>query len=70
MLVSRGSWIHDDVSRHFRTCDQCRATDAENIRVAQPAPLRRSLPDEVFAKMCADGRAIYRSYLRWLAEPE
>lgn len=68
--MSQGAWIHDDVSRHFRTCAQCKATDAENVRVAQPKAARLSLPDDVMAKMCPDGRSIYRSYLRWLAEPE
>ena len=64
------SRIHDDVSRHFAACVQCRETDAENIRVAQPAAHRRTIPDEVFAKMCPEGHAIYQSYLRWLAEPD
>ena len=68
--MTKDSWIQEDVSRHFRTCSQCGATDAENVRVSQPKPLRQTLPDETLAKMCSYGRAIYRSYLRWLGEPE
>ena len=68
--MTKGSWIAEDSSRHFRACMQCRATDAENVRVAQPEELRRTIPGEVLAKMCPDGRSIYRSYLRWLADPE
>jgi hypothetical protein len=71
--VTRGSWIHDDVSRHFGACAKCRAADPENRRVkhAQAGQVsERDVPAEVLASMCADGRAIYRSYLRWLAEPE
>lgn len=68
--MSRGSRIHDEVSRHFGSCVQCKSVNAENIRVAQPAAIRRTVPDAVLAAMCPDGRAIYRSYLRWLAEPD
>lgn len=68
--MTTGSWIHDDVSRHIGACAQCQGADAENIRVAQPKALRRTVPDEVLAKMCPNGRSIYRSYLRWLAEPD
>ncbi len=25
--VTKGSWIHDDVSRHFGSCAQCREVD-------------------------------------------
>lgn len=71
--MTRGSWIHDDVSRHFGSCAQCRETDAENKRRKHDKPgqvSERDIPTEVLAKMCPDGRSIYRSYLRWLAEPE
>ena len=68
--MSHKSWIRDDVSRHFNTCLQCKSTDAENIRVNQPAALRRTVPEAVLVAMCLDGRAIYRSYLFWLAEPD
>jgi hypothetical protein len=68
--VTKGSWIHDDVSRHFGNCSQCKATDPENVRVAQVKELRLSVPDGVLSAMCPDGRSIYRSYLRWLAEPD
>ncbi len=68
--MTKGSWIHDDVSRHFGSCAQCREVNPENVRVAQPEELRRAVPGDVLARMCPDGRAIYRSYLRWLAEPD
>jgi len=68
--MTTGAWIHDAVSRHVGACVQCQSTDAENVRVAQPERLRRTVPAEVLAKMCPDGRAIYRAYLRWLAEPD
>lgn len=74
--MSKDSWIHDDVVRHFGSfritgsCSQCRDVRPEETRIAQPEKLRRTLPDEVLAKMCPDGRSIYRSYLRWLAEPD
>ena len=71
--MTKGSWIHDEVSRHFRSCAQCAATDAENKRRKHDKPGQVSehdVPAEVFAAMCSGGRAIYRSYLRWLAEPE
>lgn len=71
--MSKGSWIHDDVSRHFGSCTQCRATDAENKRRKHDKPgqvTESDVPAEVFAAMCPDGRAIYRAYLRWLAEPD
>jgi hypothetical protein len=68
--VTKGSWIHDDTSRHFSDCAQCHEVNPEAARTSQPKDLRRTVPDEVLAKMCPDGRAIYRSYLRWLAEPD
>lgn len=71
--MSSGSWIHDDVSRHFRACGQCRDTDAENKRVAHRmsgAEADREALAEALGAMCHNGRAIYRAYLRWLAEPE
>ena len=66
--MSKGSWIHDDVSRHFQMCPTCSLLDPENERVASPR--RRTVSDGTLAAMCPDGRAIYRSYLRWLAEPD
>lgn len=68
--MTAGSWIHGDVSRHFGACVQCQSTDVEKVRVAQPQALRRTVPAAILAQMCPDGRAIYRSYLRWLAEPD
>jgi hypothetical protein len=71
--MTKGSWIHDDVSRHFRSCTQCRETDAENKRHKHDRPGQVSeadVPKETLAAMCSDGRAIYRAYLRWLAEPD
>ena len=71
--MSTGSWIHDDVSRHFSACEKCRATDVENKRFKHKKPgqvSERDVPAEVFAAMCPDGRSIYRSYLCWLMEPD
>ena len=68
--MTKGSSIHDDVSRHFGNCPQCKAVQPENVRVAQPEALRRSVPDAVLTAMCPGSRVIYRSYLRWLAEPD
>jgi hypothetical protein len=74
--VSKGSWVHDEVVRHFGSfriepsCAQCHDVHAEEARVSQPKVLRRSVPAEVLAKMCPDGRAIYCAYLGWLAEPD
>ena len=71
--MSKGSWIHDDVSRHLAACAQCRGVDVENRRVKHAELGRvseRDVPAEAIAAMCPDGRAIYRSYLRWLAEPD
>lgn len=68
--MTKGSWIHDDLVRHLKACAQCRAVQPEDVRVAQPKARRRTVPDGVLAKMCSDGRSIYRSYLRWLAEPD
>ena len=66
--MSRGSWIQEDVSRHFNTCAKCRETHPENERVSRPG--RRDVSTDTLAAMCPDGRSIYRSYLRWLAEPD
>ena len=74
--MSRGSWIHDEVVWHFGTlrlaasCTQCAGVGAEQIRTAQPPKLRKTIPEETFAKMCLAGRGIYGAYLRWLAEPD
>lgn len=74
--MTKGSYVHEEVTLHFgsfrttASCPQCRAVHAEEIRLSQPKALRRSIPDEVLAKMCPSGRAIYQSYLRWLAEPD
>lgn len=71
--MSKGSWIHDEVSRHFGVCVPCRETDAENKRRKHDKPgqvTESDVPAEVFAALCPDGRAIYRAYLRWLAEPD
>lgn len=71
--MTKGSWIHDEVSRHFKSCTQCRNTDPESKRKKHGKPGQTSehdVPAETLAAMCPDGRAIYRSYLRWLAEPE
>jgi hypothetical protein len=71
--MTRGSWIHDDVSRHFDKCAQCRDTRPEDARLAQPPDRsgnRLTVPFAVLAQLCEDGRSIYRSYLQWLAEPD
>jgi hypothetical protein len=74
--VSRDSWIHDDVSRHFGSlvikpsCKQCSSVDPEKIRVGQPKDRRLTIPTDVLIKLYPEGRAIYKSYLRWLAEPD
>jgi len=68
--MSSGSWIHDEVSRHFKACTRCRDTKPEETRVRQPEALRRSVPEATLAGMCPTGRSIYEAYLRWLAEPE
>jgi hypothetical protein len=71
--VTRGSWIHDDLRGHFAACAQCRGADPENKRVKRDEPGRvseRDVPAATLAAMCPDGRSIYRSYLRWLAEPD
>lgn len=68
--MTKGSYVHDDVSRHFKGCTQCRDVNPEAIRVAQPEAIRRTVPADVLAKLCPGGRAIYRSYLRWLGDPE
>lgn len=74
--MSQGSWIHDEVVRHFGSprltagCTQCAAVQAEEIRIAQPPARRKTIPDEALTQMCPAGRAIYSAYLRWLAEPD
>lgn len=71
--MSKGSWIVDDVSRHLKACSQCRAVDPENRRAKHAKPgqvSERDVPAEALAAMCPDGRAVYRSFLRWLAEPD
>jgi hypothetical protein len=52
---------------------QCREADPENKRIKHDKPGQVSeddLPAGVLMAMCFDGRAIYRAYLRWLAEPD
>ena len=71
--MTKGSWIHDDVSRHLAACAQCCGVDPENKRVKHSVPGRvseRDVPAAALSAMCPDGRSIYRSYLRWLAEPD
>ena len=71
--MTTGSWIHDDVSRHIGSCVQCREADPENKRHKNDKPgqvSERDVPTEAIAAMCPDGRGLYRSYLRWLAEPD
>lgn len=34
--MTKGSWIHDEVSRHFKGCEQCRAANPEAARTNQP----------------------------------
>jgi hypothetical protein len=71
--VSKGSWIHDDVVRHFKRCSQCCAADPESARIKHRDPGKVSeddVPAEKIAALCPDGRSIYRSYLRWLADPD
>jgi hypothetical protein len=71
--VTRGSQIHTDLGRHFTDCAQCRATDVENRRKKHDEPghvSERDVPPDALAAMCPDGRAIYRAYLYWLAEPD
>jgi hypothetical protein len=71
--MTRGSWIHDDVSRHFDACAQCRTADPESKRIKHNKPdevSERDVPAPTLAAMCPDGRSIYRAYLRWLAEPD
>ncbi len=66
--MSKGSWIQQDVSRHFGSCPTCAWLQPEDERVSRPG--RRDVSDETLAAMCPAGRSIYRSYLRWLAEPD
>jgi hypothetical protein len=68
--MTKGSWIHDDLSGHLDRCMQCRAVDAESVRTRRPEGQRLSVDAETLAALCPDGRSIYRSYLRWLAEPD
>lgn len=68
--MTKGSYIHDDTSRHFKGCAQCREVNPEAARTSQSEALHRTVPVEVLAQMCPNGRAIYQSYLRWLAEPD
>jgi hypothetical protein len=69
--MTKGSYIHDDVSHHFSGCAQCRKANPEAARVAQPGSAPRLfVPNAVLAAMCLSGRSIYQSYLRWLAEPD
>ena len=68
--MTRGSWIHDSLSGHLDRCVQCRAVNAEKVRVTRPEAQRLAVDDATLAALCPDGRSIYRSYLRWLAEPD
>jgi len=71
--MSSGSWIHDDVVRHFRGCVQCQRADPEASRAKHKKPGHVSeddVPAHKIAALCQDGRSIYRSYLRWLAESD
>lgn len=68
--MTKGSWIHDDLSDHLKRCAQCREVNAEGIRVRRPEGQRLSVDDATLAALCQAGRSIYRSYLRWLAEPD
>lgn len=71
--MTRGSWIHDDLARHFKDCTQCRAANPEGARVKHERPgqvSERDVPAETLAALCPRGRSIYLSYLRWLAEPD
>jgi hypothetical protein len=71
--MTRGSWIHDDLSRHFDKCARCRSADPESARKKHEDPglvSERDVPAETLARMCPEGRSIYRSYLQWLAEPD
>ena len=68
--MTRGSWNHEAVSRHFGACPQCRELHPEEVRLRQPFGLRRTVPEATLAAMCSVGRSVYQSYLRWLAEPD
>lgn len=68
--MTRGSWIHDEVRRHFGHCVQCKAADPETARLRQPAAKRHSIPVETALALCPVGRTIYQSYLRWLREDD
>lgn len=66
--MSRGSAVHDELGRHFRSCVQCRNANPEAARLRDPK--RRTVPPETLAAMCVLGRGIYHAYLQWLAEPD
>lgn len=68
--MTRGSWIQDDVRGHFTRCMQCKGVNPEAIRIQQIGALRHSVPAETLYALCPEGRSIYQSYLRWLAEPD
>lgn len=68
--MTMGSWIVDDLSGHFARCEKCRSVDVEAARLRRPADQRHSVDDETLGALCLSGRLIYRSYLRWLAEPD
>lgn len=65
--MTKGSEIHEALSRHFRDCAQCRDTRPEEARIASPG--RRRVPPEILYAMCSAGRPIYLAYLHWLDEP-
>jgi hypothetical protein len=67
-VMSRGSAVHDELGRHFRSCVQCRAANPEAKRLKDPK--RRTVPQETLDAMCPIGRSVYKSYVRWLAEPD
>lgn len=64
--MTYGSRIHDELGRHFGSCEQCRLTNPEHERVARPG--RGDVSDTTWRAMCPDGRSIYRAYLQWLAD--
>lgn len=68
--MTRGSWIHDEVRRHFGKCAQCTKADPESARLRQPEGKRHVIPSETALALCPVGRTIYQSYLRWLREDD
>ncbi len=68
--MTKGSWIHEALSRHFKNCAQCDSVRPEDTRIRQVPALRRTVPAAVLGALCPDGRQIYQQYLRWLAEPD